>query len=766
MTTIVNLSALEAILGGYGPVDSGFVSAQYWAGGRAYVSVVGDEVRLPSEIRVAIVDGETVPLTLEPTDGKCCARWEVRDIRTRHRLIRYTDIPDVAEIDFGDLTDVDPSTFEPSAAGQAAWDAAVAAAQAAVSGAVTARDIAVGSASAAVDAANAAVPAAASATISAGNAESAEAASIIARAAAEAAAVRAEAIPATTDAVMLGILNTPAADTTKKLAATYDAKALVKFDIRAYGGALNDATKAAQNTTALTAAREAAIAFMGGAGAFGTRRGAIYIPAGVLYYNGGVWTKRVSIVGEGMAATILRPQGVDAAGLGFYIGQPGVNAAEAPVDGTVYRDFTIDGADQTVSGSYHTGCKGFNSKYMKDAVFTRVRVMNTVASGFGIDYLQSVRFTDCYAVNCGRLNDGSYEGGAGFGIGTGTYLVEDVTLSGCVAINCGKWGLFTETQGAGVGAPYKSAGMKVVGCHFSGNKTNIGNAGSRGMLIDATTIVGGEYGIAIVNANNEGVGERTVITNVVQYGASKDGLYYRHYKPDGVIGLPRPELIVSASMFCDNSERGINIVADTGQIVEGLSIDANCSGNTLEGLVFGGAGRVKRAIVKGQYFNNGNAGIAVGLVEDSIFTDILSYDNRAVRLQNFGIRVNGSLTDCIVSDSDLKDHGSATNAINGGNFIRTRIHNVLGYNDRNTYPGAANFTTTPFTLTNGPRPARIYLAADVTLIEIRGVTDVGGAGTWVALTGTPVPAWIALAPNEQLRVTFTNPTSPYKIIYS
>lgn len=111
--TLVNLSAVETILGGYGPIDTGSVSATYWAGRRPYKTVVDDEVRFPSEILVKITDGETLPLEMLPTRGVCCVRWLIRDLRSGMSLLRYTEIPDVGTVDFGDLTVVDPATFAP-----------------------------------------------------------------------------------------------------------------------------------------------------------------------------------------------------------------------------------------------------------------------------------------------------------------------------------------------------------------------------------------------------------------------------------------------------------------------------------------------------------------------------------------------------------------------------------------------------------------------------------------------------------------------------
>lgn len=123
--TTVNLKVLETILGGFGPVPKGYVSAYYWAGVTPYTAVSGDEVRLPTEIRVDASEGD-LALDMVPTGGVCCVKWYVRNHTTGAALSRYTEIPDVASIDFGDLVDVDPRTFQPSDAGQAAWDAAIA----------------------------------------------------------------------------------------------------------------------------------------------------------------------------------------------------------------------------------------------------------------------------------------------------------------------------------------------------------------------------------------------------------------------------------------------------------------------------------------------------------------------------------------------------------------------------------------------------------------------------------------------------------------
>ena len=112
--TVVNITALETLLGAPGPISTGVITARYWAGGTGYIGVTGADVTFPQPISVQIVDGEpatTVDLT--PTGDVCCVKWTVASF-TGHLLTRYTSIPDTGPVDFGDLTVVDPRSFAPN----------------------------------------------------------------------------------------------------------------------------------------------------------------------------------------------------------------------------------------------------------------------------------------------------------------------------------------------------------------------------------------------------------------------------------------------------------------------------------------------------------------------------------------------------------------------------------------------------------------------------------------------------------------------------
>lgn len=112
--TIINITSLSTLLGGATPIDEGAHVIDYWAGDDPYIRVDGDEVIFPEQITVRVVDGEPVePIELEPTGGECCVRWIVRSYGRSPDLVRFVAIPNVPEIDFEQLADVDPASFVP-----------------------------------------------------------------------------------------------------------------------------------------------------------------------------------------------------------------------------------------------------------------------------------------------------------------------------------------------------------------------------------------------------------------------------------------------------------------------------------------------------------------------------------------------------------------------------------------------------------------------------------------------------------------------------
>ena len=120
MTTIRLRSLIDALPAPV-PADT-IIRAQRWAGHEPVVLLDGDAVTFPENVAVPLTGSIDVPAT----DGRYCIRWTLNSpARGIRPLIRYTSIPTGGPVDFADLVDVDPATFEPSDDVAAAWEAAV-----------------------------------------------------------------------------------------------------------------------------------------------------------------------------------------------------------------------------------------------------------------------------------------------------------------------------------------------------------------------------------------------------------------------------------------------------------------------------------------------------------------------------------------------------------------------------------------------------------------------------------------------------------------
>lgn len=76
------------------------------------------KVVLPSPVKVALSETST-DVTLAPTDAGWA--WRVDEYVSPPWQTFYVSVPDVAELDYADLTRLDPSTLEPGPALNPAW---------------------------------------------------------------------------------------------------------------------------------------------------------------------------------------------------------------------------------------------------------------------------------------------------------------------------------------------------------------------------------------------------------------------------------------------------------------------------------------------------------------------------------------------------------------------------------------------------------------------------------------------------------------------
>lgn len=121
--TVINLTTLASGLGAPAATDA-WVQCTPWSGSRPAVRVSGEQVIVSDTASVRVTLG--VPqeaLDLEANDSTWC--WKILTYTTSPsaRLTRYVNVPASGPVDFEDLVDVDPATFEPTDDNLAAWEA-------------------------------------------------------------------------------------------------------------------------------------------------------------------------------------------------------------------------------------------------------------------------------------------------------------------------------------------------------------------------------------------------------------------------------------------------------------------------------------------------------------------------------------------------------------------------------------------------------------------------------------------------------------------
>lgn len=253
--TKINLHALIDALGGAEAIPHALVTVSYRDSRGPAQRGSGATVIFPAAITVAIADGEPVEeLVVEPTGPANFARIKLEGAGLSS-ITRNVAIPDEPEVDFYDLVDVDPSTYEPIESSLPAWDAAVAA----VAASAAAAGESAADAGASADEAKESATEAAASTAAAGFSSSAAAGaatSALARATeADAAADRAESAATSADASSLSAAASRVAAESAAASSSQDSDAATGAATAASSSASAAATSA---TTAATSSGNAA----------------------------------------------------------------------------------------------------------------------------------------------------------------------------------------------------------------------------------------------------------------------------------------------------------------------------------------------------------------------------------------------------------------------------------------------------------------------------------------------------------------------------
>jgi hypothetical protein len=361
---------------------------------------------------------------------------------------------------------------------------------------------------------------------------------------------------------------------------------------------------------------------------------AVVVPAGVYSFSARLTPPGngyIGVIGEGMYATIFKTSASNSwLGINqFQVGDPDWSAEQM-----YFADFTIDGSNQPVGSSYVAGLKGFILHNIRDTVMERVRVYNTHATGFGIDY-SSATFIDCLAESCGRARKvhtpdptQRFGSGSGFGIGFGQKPDETITMIRCEARDNGASGFFGEQLGQPE-AMYKSTGLFLTNCISEGNAIGMNDTGTRGSHISGliarhNTYAG--YRVGISNASEQGGIDGEVVglkayNNLVGialegsadggylfnggeiWGNTRAGVEFRNT----VNGWPGVGLRFHGTHIHDND---IGVLGSTTNPIVGLEmLDVTINNNNKEGFI--STSPLSRPKITGRFYGNGSWAIAL-----------------------------------------------------------------------------------------------------------------------------------------------------------
>lgn len=193
--------------------------------------------------------------------------------------------------------------------------------------------------------------------------------------------------------------------------------------------------------------------------------GKIFFPKGSYYFSRKENTiysvnveSNISFIGSGMGTTIfLIGDGTkenDEEGYSLFF-----HNRNSSVQNATYSNFTVNAYKMTINeetNNYTHKGKALFFEGANNCVFRDIEIVGTPSTGFGVDFMNNCIIDNVNCYECGRLwienfDDGKGNiiegaGGAGIGIGTGLYEVENVKIVNCTCVKCGHYGIFLEHQ--------------------------------------------------------------------------------------------------------------------------------------------------------------------------------------------------------------------------------------------------------------------------------------------------------------------------------
>ncbi|WP_418611684.1 right-handed parallel beta-helix repeat-containing protein [Klebsiella pasteurii] len=357
----------------------------------------------------------------------------------------------------------------------------------------------------------------------------------------------------------------------------------------------------------------------------------------------------VSLVGGGQEGTIFLPMGYLPAFQ--YRGKPTEASPEIYVENIQFCDFTVDGENQQLhpERGYIPDIKGIFLQYYRNAVFDRLTVKNTGATGFGVDMPDRVFVANFLVENCGRLAQVGDLGASGFGLGTSFLSSEPIFLSKIVGRGNKNYGIFFEPQ-RGVGTAQDAI---VSIATFSGNYAGMADCGIEGLIASDVNLRGNQYGfMADTGTNNGGrPGHRGKLTNFIIKGNAKHGMHFVSAKDENLIGQYS---IIGAHIF-ENGEDGVNFKYPNNRANSGVRFSVcEFNDNGRHGVNFESGPVVNARITNCDFWNNGklmpgNAINSSASVKKSRFSMNTFYDLQSAPTQQYPVSISGDMEDVDIS---------------------------------------------------------------------------------------------------------------------
>ena len=378
----------------------------------------------------------------------------------------------------------------------------------------------------------------------------------------------------------------------------------------------------------------------------------------------------VSLVGAGENATVFLPIGYLPAFQ--YRGKPTDASPEIYLENIQFFDFTIDGENQQLHpvNGYIPDIKGIFLQYYRNAVFDRITIRNTGATGFGMDMHDRMSIFRCMTENCGRLATVGALGASGFGIGTSFLSSEPFFASHLIGRNNKNFGIFFEPQ-RGTGTSQDAIVNDSV---FYGNYAGMADCGIEGLTASNLNLRGNQYGFVAEPGTNGGgnPGFRGKFNNLTIKGNAKHGMYFNTGKTDNIIG----EYKITGGQISENGEDGINVLYASEVTNKGLRIsDVDFNDNGRHGVNFEAGPVVNAHITNSRFWNNGKLMPGNGInssrsVKKSRFSMNSFYDLQDTPTQQYPVSITGDM-----EDVDISFNHGAGNVYNSLNLTgnKTRV---------------------------------------------------------------------------------------------